>query len=872
MMITPGSQIGAYEVIAKLGEGGMGEVYRARDTKLNRDVAIKVLPEAVALDADRLARLTREAQVLASLNHPNIAGIYGIEESGFRGPGVPESSVTRALVMELVEGDDLSALIARGALPLRDALAIAGQIIDALEAAHEQGIVHRDMKPQNIKVRDDGTVKVLDFGLAKAMDSRTSGPQDSNNSPTLTARSTQMGMILGTAAYMSPEQARGKAVDKRADIWSFGVVLFEMLTGKRVFNGNDVSDVLAAVLRQDIDWSALPDGTPLAIRRLLERCLDRDQKLRLRDMGEARIAIARAVTPGTEEPATPTTAGPARGGLLSAGLLVLGLAAGAFIAREFWPSTSAGTDTSNARPIVSQIVASPDMVAAFAHGFALSPDEQTIVYSARRADGVRMLFTRRLDTAQAVPLANTEGAVYPFWSPDSRQVGFWADFTLQSVPLEGGPARTIAPTISRNVKASWSGGDDIVFDDAIVVEGRIFHVPASGGQPREVEIGGVGRRPIWLADGRRFLFRRDTAVYAASIEGTHAPVKVLDVLEPNGHVGYGPGFLVFNQGNLLSWQAFNDATLTLEGAVMPIAVRAGAPLGWFAVSVAGRTIVALHGDPMATLQWIDRSGRDAGMLGQPDRYWTLSLSPDGQRALVNTGGVFAIDRRTGLKTRVGDTGASIWSADARHVIVTRRNVIWMEPAGGEAQPRKIVESRERRLTQLDASPDGRSILIVASGDVKAPGLDLLILSIADGAMTPFATSKYDEEQGRFSPDGEWIAYVSNATRRQEVYARRIDGATPAVLVSAGGGTHPHWRRDGKELFYLSPAGDIVAQDVGALASGGQPGPARTLFRTLANDFTSSTYSPFAVTPDGQLFLVSTPVQPDPLTLIQLPRR
>jgi len=865
MMITPGSQIGAYEVIAKLGEGGMGEVYRARDTKLNRDVAIKVLPEAFALDADRLARFTREAQVLASLNHANIATIHGIEHN--------------ALVMELVDGEDLSEIIARdgapaAGIPLTDAIAIARQIIDALEAAHEQGIIHRDLKPQNIKVRHDGTVKVLDFGLAKAMDPAVSGTQDAVNSPTMTARATQMGMILGTAAYMAPEQARGKAVDKRADIWSFGVVLYEMLTGQRAFLGDEVSDVLAAVLRQDIDWSALPDGTPRTIRHLLERCLERDQKLRLRDMGEARIAIARATAPGSAEAATPTTVGPARVGLLSLALLIVGLVAGAFITREFWPSTSAGTDPANARPIVSQIGANSDMVAAFAHGFALSPDEQTIVYSARRADGVRGLFTRRLDTAQAVPLANTEGAVYPFWSPDSRQVGFWADFKLQSVPLEGGPARTIAPTISRNVKASWSVADDIVFEDSVVVGGRIFHVPASGGPPRQVEIGGVGRRPIWLADGRRFLFTRGAAVYAASIDGGSAPVSVLDVSisGPNAHVGYGAGFLVFNQGNLLSWQGFNDATLTLDGPVRPIAERAGGPLGWFAVSVAGRTLLALHVDPMATLRWIDRSGRDAGTLGQPDRYWTLSLSPDGQRALVNAGGLFAIDRRTGLKTRVGDSGASIWSADARHVIVNRGNVLWMESASGEGPPRKIVESRERRLTQLDASPDGRTVLIVASGDASAPSADLLIATIADGSMKPFAASKYDEEQGRFSPDGEWIAYVSNSTGRQEVYARRIDDATPAVLLSAAGGTYPQWRRDGQELFYLSPAGDIVAQDVGALGRGGQPGLARTLFRILATDFVGNAFPPYAVAPDGQLFLVSTPTQPDPLTLIQLPRR
>jgi Tol biopolymer transport system component len=868
MPLTAGTRLGPYEIISAIGAGGMGEVYRATDTTLDRAVAVKILPEAFVADAERVTRFEREAKTLASLNHPHIAAIYGFEKS----QGV------LALVMELVEGEDLSALIARGPISVPDALPIARQIAEALEAAHEAGIVHRDLKPANIKVRADGTVKVLDFGLAKAMDpAGTSSAGNTANSPTLTARATQMGMILGTAAYMAPEQAKGKAVDRRADIWAFGVVVYEMLTGRRLFDAEDISETLAAVLTRDVTLTSMPSEVPPRLRALLRECLVRDPKQRLRDIGHARIQIARIEAGAPDESSTAAPAlvpAPARVGVLPLGLLVLGLVAGALGGRWAWPSLPASGDASNDRAIVSQISAAPDLVAAFAQGFALSPDEKTLVYSARRSDGVRLLFKRRLDTALAEPLANTEGAMYPFWAPNSLQVGFWAGSKLQSVPIDGGPARTIANAPGQLTRASWSVGNEILFQDATAVEPRIFKVPASGGQPQEVALDGGGALPIWLADGRRFLFRRGGALYASTIDGKSAPVMIreLDASHPNSYVGYGAGFLVINQANLLSWQGFDETRLALEGPVTPIAERAGGPLGWFAVSVAGRKIVALHTDPMSTLRWVDRSGRDTGPLGQPAQYWTMRLSHDGQRALVNAGGLFTIDRRTNLKTRVTDNNSGIWSADDRDVIVQRSNALWLQPSSGEGQPRQVVASKERRLTPLDASPDGRTILVRAEGVPSAPSLDLLILNLADGTTTPFAVTKYDEEQGSYSPDGRWIAYVANSTGRQEVYARRTDGSAPPVPLSAAGGMHPLWRRDGQELFYMTPTDDIVAVDVGALSRGGQAGQPRTLFRTLLNDFTSYSYPPYAVTPDGQLFLINTPARPDPLTLIQLPRR
>src|SRR5688572_11395390 len=413
MAHAPGTSIGPYQILAELGRGGMGEVYRARDTALDREVALKVLPESFASDPDRLMRFTREAKTLASLNHPNIAAIYGVE--------------ARALVMELVDGEDLSQRISQGPLPIADALPIARQIAGALEAAHEAGIIHRDLKPANIKVREDGTVKVLDFGLAKAMDPSdgrslsSAGPGAANQpspleSPTMTSpAATALGMILGTAAYMSPEQAKGKPVDRRTDVWAFGVVLYEMLTGQRLFGGEDVGDTLAAVLTREPELALLPAGTPIQIRQLLARCLTKDKRQRLDSMAAARLDIEEALR-SPQARALPASASKARAWTVAAGLTVA-----AFILGWFASTYSAGAAPSGSArsSIVAEIPAPPGVVTAFHDGFALSPDAGTLAFVARNASGVQQLWTRRLDTGTARPLPGTEGAIYPFWSPTS---------------------------------------------------------------------------------------------------------------------------------------------------------------------------------------------------------------------------------------------------------------------------------------------------------------------------------------------------------------------------------------------------------------------------------------------------------------------
>ena len=488
-----GTTIGPYQVIAKLGEGGMGEVYRARDSKLNRDVALKVLPDSVAADRDRLARFEREAQIVASLNHPNIAHVHGFEEAGN----------ISAIVMELVEGPTLADRIVQGPLPLTEALPIARQIAEALEAAHEHGIVHRDLKPANVKVRPDGTVKVLDFGLAKAAESTNPQSGSASMSPTLTIHATQAGIILGTAGYMSPEQAAGKPVDKRADLWAFGVVLLEMLTGRTVFEGETVSHVLAAVLKDEPQWGALPADTPPAIQRLLRRCLQKDRKRRLDSAATARLEIDDAMA--TPQPAV--------------------AAAGAARPRSPWipwavALLALGVSAALAVPLLSRPIARPALKTAFSiplapqlSGFAISPDGTTLVFSAP-ADGRQQLFLRKLDDFAITPIGAADGGAWPFWSPDSRSIGFFAQGKLKKIEVAAGRAQTLCDAELPPIPgAAWSTNGTILF---ITAGGMLMRVSSNGGTPTEVETApgepntGYGR-PQFLPDGQRFIFYKDSS-------------------------------------------------------------------------------------------------------------------------------------------------------------------------------------------------------------------------------------------------------------------------------------------------------------------------------------------------------------------------
>ncbi len=774
MTLSPGARLGPYEVTAQIGVGGMGEVFRATDTNLKRQVAIKVLPASVAADADRLARFQREAEVLAALNHPNIAAIYGLEKSG----------ATLALVMELVEGPTLADLIAHAAsrtpqaagLALDVVLPIAKQIAEALEAAHEQGIIHRDLKPANIKVRPDGVVKVLDFGLAKAMDQdlKASGPQDLGNSPTLSLHATQAGMILGTAAYMSPEQARGHAVDKRADLWSFGVVLHEMLTGTRLFEGTTISDTLAAVLRAEPDWTRLPAETPASMRKLLRRCLEKDRKRRLDSASAARLEIDDALTAPAADTSTigaapsPSSVRSTRLAWVVAAVAVLGAAALAVPAvrhlREAPPDAPPETRVDLVTP------AGGDPLA-----FALSPDGRQLVFVAS-GDGASRLWLRSLSTTTAQPLPGTEGAQYPFWAPDSRAVAFFADGQLKRLDLGGGAPRALAGASSGR-GGSWNADGVLLF--APTSGGPLFRVAAAGGDAAPVttlDRQGSHRFPVFLPDGRHFLFYAEggpdtggihlgaldagapTRLTAADTAGTYLPAGA-------GREG---GWLLWTRAGTLVARRLDLPRRALTGDPVPLAdaVASDGNFNRSAVAVSATGVVAYRAGSASRRQltWVDRTGKVLGTLGAPDEHILLSprVAPDGRRVAVqrtvqgNTD-LWLLDgaRTSRLTFDAGGDRVPIWSPDGRRIVFDSDR------------------TGVRDLYGKDASGAGVEARLVASAQPK------------------FATDW--SADGRFSPDGRWVAYQSNASGRPEIYVRpwTPPAAPPITLIL-------NWRPDAKK--------------------------------------------------------------------------
>jgi hypothetical protein len=871
-----GQKLGPYEVIAKLGEGGMGEVYRARDGRLERDVALKILPASLAGDADRLMRFAREARTLAALNHPHIAQIHGVEET----------AGTTALVMELVDGEDLADHIARGPLAIDEALAIARQIVEALDAAHQAGIVHRDLKPANVKVRRDGTVKVLDFGLAKPAAAGAAGSSAATGATMTSPAVTMHGVILGTAAYMSPEQARGKDVDKRADIWAFGCVLYEMLSGRRAFAGDDVTDTLTAVMRDTPDWNALPAATPPGVRRLLGRCLDRDPKRRLRDIGDALADLDGATGAAGDKPAArPRTTWMVTAALV--GGVALGVAG-----YRLWTATTASSSTPSSVPtIVADLAAPPGVIAAYHDGFALSPDAGLLAFTARDRSGVRQIWLRRMDSAEAHPIPNTEGGRYPFWSPDSAHIAFFVENTLRRVPVSGGAAQTICTTSGAFATGSWSDGDRILFGVVQGSSGRIFMVPAAGGTPERVAIES-GLRPQWLPGGRDFLYL-DVETYTVMLRPADggAPRSVTAVDGPTAPDGswnfvYSRGgYLFFNRNRALAGQRFDPASGAVAGAATALAGAAGTPNTWLSVSAAATSLVAVvrrssdapsnPGDPAARLRWANRQGELIGELGEAAGYWSLRLSPDGRRAAANFGDekIWFLDggsRRVPLsRSGPGQDLYPVWSPDGRELVFGRvagGPVTSVRKAVGGDGPEQVLKISRGYVT--DWSADGASLLVQADRSAESRRGDILMYDLAANVETPWLASAAAEGQARFSPDGRWIAYASDVSGRFEVLiGARAGGSTP-LPVSASGGRFPIWRRDGRELFYLGPNDEVMAVSVSAGPAGLTLGEPARLFRMPLNAISGIEAAPYDVSPDGQRFLLNVPEPPAPLLFMQ----
>ena len=890
MALTVGNRLGGYEITALIGEGGMGQVFRARDTKLNRDVALKILPDAFASDPDRLARFTREAQTLASLNHSNIAHIHGLEESG----------QTRAIIMEIVEGEVLSRRIARGALPLDQALPIAKQIAEALEAAHEQGIVHRDLKPANIMVRSDGMVKVLDFGLAKAIDPSAASSAAAVNSPTVTSPAmTVRGAILGTAAYMAPEQARGMAVDKRADLWAFGVIVWEMLTGRLLFDGATVSDTLASVLRTEPQWNALRPDTPSSVRRLLRRCLEKDRRRRLADAADARLELDDALSGAREEgPPAPAISGRRVSFVWASALLLTGLIAGAIVA---WAARPAPIARETTRSLVS--IAPTEQPGAVnpleqrAGGrrptrtsLSLSPDGKTLVFGAIWS-GDQQLYARALNHLSATPIAGTSGAQSPFFSPDGHWVGFWAAGKLQKVPVAGGPAVQLCDAAAI-FGASWGSDDTILF--ATARNGGLWRVSAAGGTPQAVTTPQEGefshRLPHVLPGGRAVIFTvlkgaqrwNDAQVVVRSL--TTGEQSVL--IDGGADGRYVPtGHLVFLRLGTLMAAPFDLDRLAVTGGatglvdnVMQSANRNISDMentlaGQFTFSETG-ALVYLTGGALPgaerVLAWVDRKGHSETLGAPPRPYSKPRLSADGRYISVSAQqdirDVWRYDIARGVLNPItvdGHSGYSLFAPDGKRVVFRsgaaggEDNLYWKAADGSGGADRLTTSPRSQ--TPASWSPDGTTLAYVEEGPSSGFfQFDIWGLSMADRKTRPIVQTAANEMSPEFSPDGHWLAYVSNESGRHEVYAQPYPGPGERHLISNNGGEQPAWRADGRELFYVQP--DYVNRTRTLLAvristaPGFQAGVPHPLFEHA--DLGIAWGRSYDVSPDGQRFLMA----------------
>jgi Tol biopolymer transport system component len=886
MTVAIGTRLGPYEITAKLGEGGMGEVYRAHDTKLKRDVAIKVLPAAFTEDKERLARFEREAQLLAQLHHPNIASIFGMEES----------DGTRALVMELVEGLTLAERLESGSLPFHESLSASLQIAQALEEAHEKGIVHRDLKPQNIKASLDGKVKVLDFGLAKAMDPAAGSAVSAADlarsptlmqSPTLTAaHGTQMGVILGTAAYMSPEQARGAAVDKRADIWAFGVVLYEMLAGRSLFAGDTVTDTLAGVLKTEIDFAKLPESTPPAIRRLLRRCLERNPKNRLHDIADARIVLDELASGRADD-------GVAGGATLSrtapesfaARWLPWTLAAVASaVALAF--ALPARREPQIAPPQLLRFeIARPESSSPTNRGrfFELSPDGRHLAIVEAGE-----LWVRPLDAVSARRIEGIEDATYPFWSPDSAWIGFFAGGEMRKVARDGGRAQRICAAPDGR-GGTWSPDGTIVFSDRLGNRG-LSRVSAQGGPPAPATqvpaeaTNDAQRYPQFLPDGKSFLFLHlapspdREGIYVGSLDGGPSE-RVLagpdQAIFARGSRG-ASGFLVHRREHTLLAQPFDPASRKTVGDAIPVAegVGIGANTGSGAFTLSSSGLLAFGGDEALSSQlaWVGRAGEPGETLnssgGAMGEILGVSLARGGRRVAFGLGNppdVFVQSLPNGEPSRFTFGPAPgwtypIWSPDGDEIVYATQDFAGLpryelrrhraDRSGGE----ETLLTAQSALYPWDWSPDGGTLLY----DVDDGELSLLPLA-GDRQPTVLLTAPGKQAYAQFSPDGRLVAYASDEQGQFEIYVATMPPSGARWQISSGGGSMPRWRRDGRELFYRASDGSLMAVALGAgsgAAAIDERGAPRALFRGIpsAGNSTIFTYVPDE---DGQRFLVAS---------------
>jgi serine/threonine protein kinase len=843
MTLEAGSKLGPYEIVASIGVGGMGEVYRARDPRVGREVAIKVSAERFS------ERFEREARAVAALNHPNICTLYDV------GPDY--------IVMELVEGETLEDRIKQCAIPLEEALTIARQIADALEAAHEKGIIHRDLKPGNIKIRPDGMVKVLDFGLAKVAETQS---VSLSNSPTISLAATQEGVILGTAGYMSPEQARGKPVDKRVDIWAFGVILYEMLTGKRLFEGDTVSDTLAGVLTKEPDW----EKVPVKVRPLLRRSLQKDPKQRLRDMGDAMLLLEPVPEPISGKPARPW---------LVWSIAIICFVGALILAVPHFLQAPADA------PEMCLEINTP--ATSDPSSFAISPDGRHLIFVASGEGGQR-LWLRPLNQVMAQPLEGTEDATNPFWSPDSRSIGFCAELKLKRIDIAGGPAQVLANAPDCR-GGTWNRDGVIVFAPSRM-EG-LYRVPAAGGERVGITHPDPQRHlghtnPQFLPDGHHLLFFAEGAeqgIYFAALDsGEFRRLIAADLA-----VYAPPGYLLFVRQGVLFAQDFDAARGEVRGDPVPVS---GSSASRSSLSIAGlsasetRVLAYRTQSHLRQLIWFDRSGKEVGTLGAPDEndLDQPALSPDGLRVAVSrqvqgNQNIWLIDAKRGVSSRLTFNAAAIcpiWSPDGSRIVFDSYrngpNSLYLKASSG-AGSEELLPSPFGVKVPFDWSRDGRFILYLHVDPKTAADLWALPL-FGERKPIPIAHTQFEEALGQFSPDGRWVAYISNESGSYEVYVQAFPDPGGKWQISTSGGKEPRWRPDGKELFYIAPDGKLMATPIQVAGQVVKAGAPAALFQTriVGGGSFFRGYFQYMVAPDGKNFLINTTAEgsaASPITIV-----
>jgi len=877
MKITEGTKLGRYEIRSLIGVGGMGEVYRASDPKIGRDVAIKVLPADFSADKERVARFEQEAQAAGALNHPNILAIYDVDTHGD----------VLYVVSELLEGEELRARLDGGPIPLRKVTEYAHQIVSGLSAAHEKGIVHRDLKPENLFITKDDRVKILDFGLAKLSEPPASAGGTSGNEDATRKALTNPGVVMGTVGYMSPEQVRGQKTDHRSDIFSFGLILYEMITGRRAFQEESLAETMSAIVKEEPpEMSESNPNISPSLERIVRRCLEKKPDRRFQSTADLGFALESLSAPTSSSGSNLTTAvsavGPeterspwlvrSLGGvalLAIVGCVVLGVM---YVRRP----------VPDERPV--SFIVSPPVSSTNSGSPVISPDGRTLAYSAM-VDGKSSVYVRELGSLTEQPLNGTEDATGLFWAPDSRTIAFFANSKLKKVDLTGGPAQVIcnAPDAT---PGTWNRDGVILVGSA---NRGIRRVSAAGGELTELLPLDESRKeirhvfPRFLPDGRHFLYRSNSSspsdppeIFVASIDG-----KERKPLFKNYSDFYyaAPGYLLFSRDTTVMAQPFDASKLEFTGDPVPVLENVNfttfAGRSFFSVSENG-TIVYLSGSSSGNRQltWYDREGKELSKVGQPGNYMDLVLSPDGKRAAASrivdgNADIWVIDLERGLPTRFTFNAAAeddpAWSADGGSILYTsnRDNDIrklYRKLASGAGNEELISDAVSIHNTGIDWSPDGKNILYASRGEKT--GFDIWVLPLGgDAKPYPLLQSEFTEEHVRFSPDGRFFAYMSNESGREEVYVQNFPPAGGKWQVSTGGGAQPHWRRDGQELYYIAPDRKLMVVSVKPGESFQNGAPA-VLFQTEVSNFTNS--NRYAVTADGQRFLVNSPVEANTL--------